>query len=174
MPRDEIDKPPLPPATTAATTPPPLTIGDGALHPGRYNMAVVRKAIREGYPITDAIRQLVINQMALVVGRSDSEKNRIAASKVIVTADDQNKKRAELALRAEVFETDVDNGTNRSTVNVNITLEASKQQAELAALAAEIRSGRVVEGLFTTREAIDRGANGEAIDPSTQGSDGDH
>lgn len=163
MPRDEVDKPP---------PPPPPTIGDGALHPGRYNMAVVRKAIKENYPITDAIRQLVTSQMALVVGRSQSEKSRIAAAKVLVTADAQNVKRAELALRTESFETDVENGFSRNTVNVNITLEATQQQAELAALAAEIRAGRVVEGLFTQREVIDCGADGAPRDSGTQGQDG--
>lgn len=169
MPREEIDQPPPQPA--AAT---PLTLGDGALHPGRYNMAVVRKAIREGYPITDAIRQLIVNQMALVVGRSDSEKNRIAASKVLVTADDQNKKRAELALRAEVFETDVETGNRRNTVNVNITLEATQQQAELASLAAEIRAGRVFESVPPISAIGNSRADGETVDPGPSRGDGDH
>lgn len=71
-------------------------LGDGELHPGKYNMAIARKAIREKWPITDQIRQLVINQMALVVGKSEDERNRIAASKVLVAADSVNTRREEI------------------------------------------------------------------------------
>lgn len=169
MPRDEIDKPPQPDAATS-----PLTLGDGALHPGRYNMAVVRKAIREGYPITEGIRQLVTSQMALVVGRSESEKNRIAAAKVLVTADAQNVKRAELALRTESLELDIELGNRKSTVNVNITLEATQQQAELASLAAEIRAGRVFESVPPVPAIGDSRADGETVDTGPARGDGDH
>ena len=63
------------------------------MHPGRYNMALVRRAIREDWPIPPAVRAMVVNQMALVVGRGEDERNRIAASKVLVAADAVNAKR---------------------------------------------------------------------------------
>lgn len=129
---------------------------------GKGNIKLLERAVE--WPISPELREKILRRMGKLV-ESKNEKIAVAASRVVVAADNVNVRREGNAIHAEKLGT---------SVNVNITLEASKQQAELAALAAEIRSGRVVEGLFTTREAIDCGANGEAIDPSTQGSDGDH
>lgn len=70
-------------------------LGDGELHPGKYNMALVRRAIKNNWPLSPEIRQLVVSQMALVVGKSEDERNKIGAAKVLVAADNVNAKREE-------------------------------------------------------------------------------
>ena len=85
-------------------------LGDGALHPGKYNMALVRRAIREDWPIPADVRKKLVDQMAavvtseiIVVYTDDGEdreeaidsaiRNKIAAAKVLVAADMVNAKR---------------------------------------------------------------------------------
>jgi hypothetical protein len=63
-----------------------LVLGDGGLHPGKGNMALVRRAIRDGWPIPAEVRQSVVTQLAGVVAGSEDERNKIAASKVLVSA----------------------------------------------------------------------------------------
>ena len=67
--------------------------GDGEARAGRNNMQLALKAIRENWPISNQIRQMVINQMALVVGKSTDDRSKIAACKVLVAADLCNAKR---------------------------------------------------------------------------------
>ena len=57
------------------------------------DLALIRTAIRNEYPITDDVRKLIVNQMALIVGRDDSAKMRVAAARVLVAADSVNVKR---------------------------------------------------------------------------------
>ena len=64
-------------------------------------IVLVRRAIRNDWPLTDAMRQLVVNQMALVVGRSEDNRAKVAAAKVLVAADSINAKREADDLRAE-------------------------------------------------------------------------
>lgn len=75
------------------TDPTPGILGDGSLHPGKYNMALARRAIKAGWPISDEVKKLVVDQMAEVVGSSDDERNRIGAARVLVAADGVNARR---------------------------------------------------------------------------------
>lgn len=85
-------------------------LGDGALRPGKYNMALVRRAIREDWPIPSDLRKALVEQMGAVltsqievVYAMDSEdreeivdsavRNKIAAAKVLIAADAVNAKR---------------------------------------------------------------------------------
>lgn len=68
-------------------------LGDGALHPGKYNMALVRRAIRNDYPISPEIRKALVEQMHLVMECSDDQRNQIGAAKVLIFADAINAKR---------------------------------------------------------------------------------
>lgn len=81
-----VDKSEKPPETAGV-------LGDGALHPGKYNMALMRRAIKGKWPITKEIRQKVIDQMVLVVDCAESDRDKIGAAKVIVSADGMNAKR---------------------------------------------------------------------------------
>ena len=81
-----VDKSGKPPETAGV-------LGDGALHPGKYNMALMRRAIKGKWPITREIRQKVIDQMVLVVDCAESDRDKIGAAKVIVSADGMNAKR---------------------------------------------------------------------------------
>ena len=109
-------------------------LGDGLLHAGKGNMALVRFAIRAGWPISDEIRQQVVDQMALIVGQSEDERNRIAASKVLVAADSVNARR-------EATQVVEDNPAGNVNVKVNVDtrppIDLSKlTDAQLAALEA--------------------------------------
>lgn len=68
-------------------------LGDGALHPGKYNMALVRSAIRKGYPIPDELKKKLIDQMDLVLGDAEDARDKIGAAKVIIAADMVNVRR---------------------------------------------------------------------------------
>lgn len=73
-------------------------LGDGALRPGKYNMALVRRAIRNGYPIKKETRQKLIEQMETVMECGESDRDKIAAARVIVAADSVNVKRESAAM----------------------------------------------------------------------------
>jgi hypothetical protein len=85
-------------------------LGDGALRPGKYNMALVRRAIREDWPIPNDLRRALVEQMGAVLtsqievvyamDEEDREevidsavRNKIAAAKVLIAADSVNAKR---------------------------------------------------------------------------------
>lgn len=80
---------------------PPGVLGDGALQPGKYNLALVRRAIREDWPIPAETRKLLVDQLAKVIGESKKERNKIAASRVLVAADSVNVKRESNDLRED-------------------------------------------------------------------------
>ena len=84
-------------------------LGDGETHAGKYNMAIVRRAINGGWPISDEIRELVVRQMGIIVSQSDNERNRVAAAKTLVAADGIN-------ARLEVA--DIGNDTKQVDVNI--------------------------------------------------------
>ena len=67
----------------------------------RSDAALIRRAIKHKWPVSDEIKQLVTNQMALIVGRSEDERNQIAASKVLVAADSVNARREATEVEAE-------------------------------------------------------------------------
>ena len=67
-----------------------VMFGDGALHAGKGNMALLRRAVRERWPMTDERRAMLLDQMFGIVERSPDPRNKIAAAKVIVTADSIN------------------------------------------------------------------------------------
>jgi len=70
-------------------------------------MALVRRAIRNDWPIPDELRQLVATQMAEVLkGANASSRAKIAASKVVLAADQVNVRREAIdvqAVRAEMM-----------------------------------------------------------------------
>lgn len=68
-------------------------LGDGALQAGKYNMAIARRAIRNDWPISEEVRKLVADQMASIIGNGRTERDRIAAAKVLVAADSVNQRR---------------------------------------------------------------------------------
>lgn len=71
----------------------PGVLGDGGLHPGKYNMALVRSAIRKGYPIPEELKKKLIDQMELVMGAAEEPRDKIGAAKVIIAADMVNVRR---------------------------------------------------------------------------------
>jgi hypothetical protein len=68
-------------------------LGDGALHAGKYNMALARRAIREDWPIPSDLRAMLIRQMGRIVKGNPDARNKIAAAKVLVAADAVNQRR---------------------------------------------------------------------------------
>lgn len=128
-------KPATPPPATPAVLP-KLMHDEETAKPDRQTLAMVRRAINSGWPIDDRIRQLVVNQMALVVGKAESPRDKAAAAKVLVAADNINTKRAELELKLHVVENP--HQGNSSNVTVTVTVEASEQRSRLAAIAQRL------------------------------------
>lgn len=71
----------------------PGVLGDGVLHPGKYNMALVRSAIRKGYPISEELKKKLIDQMDSVLEGAEEPRDKIGAAKVIIAADMVNVRR---------------------------------------------------------------------------------
>ena len=76
-------------------------LGDGALQPGRYNMRLIRRAIREDWPLSPETRKLVVEQMGDVVRLGKTDRNKIGAALVLVAADGVNVKRERLDVQVE-------------------------------------------------------------------------
>lgn len=81
----------------------PGLLGDGAARPGRYNLALLRRAINQGWDIPEEARKLLVKQMGKTL-KDGTERGQIGAAKVLLTADGANLKRAELELKAEELE----------------------------------------------------------------------
>lgn len=64
--------------------------GQGADLPSRGELVLAGRAIRQRWPITDNLRELLTMQMEQVLLVSDHERNRIAAAKVLLEADKIN------------------------------------------------------------------------------------
>ena len=129
---------------------------------GKGNIKLLERAVE--WPISRTLREKILRRMGKLV-ESDNEKVAVAASRVVVAADNVNVRREGNAISAE---------KPGNSVNVNINIEASQQQAELATLAAEIRAGRVFEAIHYSPAIGDSRTDGEAIDTGPARSDGDH
>lgn len=68
-------------------------LGDGALLAGKHNMVLIRRAIREDWPIPPDLRVLLVRQMGRVMKHNPDARNKIAAAKVLVAADAVNQRR---------------------------------------------------------------------------------
>jgi hypothetical protein len=106
-----------PPVTESTPQPAPdakpveseVMFGDGGLHAGKGNMALLRRAYRERWPMTDERRAMLLDQMFGIVEKSPDPRNKIAAAKVIVTADSINVNQQKIDTPKE------------SNVNVNVS-----------------------------------------------------
>lgn len=96
-------------------------LGDGALQPGKGNMALVRRAIREDWPIPPELRAKLVAQMGKVLEKSEDERNQVAAAKVLVAADAINAKREGADAAAE-------KGDSGTQVNVQVNIADMRQQ----------------------------------------------
>lgn len=69
---------------------PPGILGDGALRPGKGNLALVRRAIRNRWPVPKELRESLIAQCQAVMEQSYKPADIIAAAKTILEADKIN------------------------------------------------------------------------------------
>lgn len=67
--------------------------GEPALTPTRNTAALVRRAIREDWPIKPHVREAVMNQMAIIALNGATHRDKVAAAKTLVAADAVNAKR---------------------------------------------------------------------------------
>lgn len=93
----------------AISVEPEVVFGDGGLHAGKGNMALLRRAYRERWPMTDERRAMLLDQMFGIVEKSPKDRDKIAAAKVIVTADAINVNQQKIDTPKE------------SNVNVNVS-----------------------------------------------------
>jgi hypothetical protein len=128
-------------------------LGDGALHPGKYNMRLIGRAIREGWKISQKRKAMIVSQMAAVVERSEEERNQIGAARVLVAADGVNVKREALEQASD----------NPSTTQVNVAVGVTVQQVMQEELK---RTG------FYEYESAKLANGGHAADPSPPSQNG--
>lgn len=62
----------------------------------RSDLRMIRAAIKNEYPINEAVRKLIVSKLSLIVGRSPDERQQVAAARVLVAADAVNVKREQL------------------------------------------------------------------------------
>lgn len=67
--------------------------GEIVSQPLRSNATLIRRAIREDWPISAEVRKAVVTQMAVTAISGANERDRIAAAKTLVAADAVNAKR---------------------------------------------------------------------------------
>lgn len=103
-------------------------------HHSRATAAMVGKAIKNDWPIPPNIRQLVVSQMALIVGKSEDERNRIAASKVLVAADAVNARR-------EATEVQEDKPAGQTNIQINVGAMTDGQLDQLCELIDQAAPG---------------------------------
>lgn len=85
----------------------------------RADARLLRKAVKEGWPISDELRQKVVDKLESLLD-SEQERNRIAATKVLVSADTVNVYRERI---------EKDQGTQTQTVNVQVNVANVLQSA---------------------------------------------
>ena len=94
-------------------------LGDGSHHAGKGNMALVRRAIRHNWPVSAAIKQKIVDQMETIATAGESERDRIAAAKVLVAADGKNLDRAKILLG-------IDDGPAQINVAVGVNVQVKE------------------------------------------------
>lgn len=65
-------------------------------HHARETAAMVERAIREGWPVSDDVRKKVVEEMAKLL-RSRVARHKLSAAKVLIQADSVNAKREDTA-----------------------------------------------------------------------------
>lgn len=161
--RPRKPEPELPPGDEAKPTP---AVDEVLAEPAvisRSDSKMIERAVKHKWPIKNSLRRAIVEKMEAAVNEG-CPKTQIAAARVIIAADKLNIHRETAAESKE------NSGTN---INVNITVEAAQQQAELAAIAEEIRARRVVEAVHVRPAGIGHSADGGASETGSQGSDGD-
>ena len=131
-------------------------LGDGALHAGKYNMALVRRAIKKQWPIDRKRRQAIVDQMALIVDQGEEARDKIAAAKVLVSADAVNAKRESMVLGTHLFK------PTELHQHVHVELPAYEHRTVAARILARIeqrRAGESEAGNGTSGNG-DAGGNG--------------
>ncbi len=74
-------------------------LGDGLTRAGRGNLRLIERAIREDWPISKNIRHKLTFQMGEILD-SPSERNKVAAARVLIAADSVNAKREAIDVAA--------------------------------------------------------------------------
>jgi len=145
-------------------------LGDGSHHAGKGNMALVRRAIRHNWPVSAAIKQRIVDQMETIATAGESERDRIAAAKVLVAADGKNLDRAKILLG-------IDDGPEINVQVNNVVTVAAIAERDDAELERFIHATAGVGGngkAATNGHTVPGGvlsalANGTAVPVSTNG-----
>lgn len=100
-------------------------LGDGETHAGKANMRLIRRAIKNRWPIPEELRAKVVEQMGLIVEMGDSDRDKVAAAKVLVAADSLNLKSEELE-------------TPQQHEHLHVVAAADDQRSRLAGIAERL------------------------------------
>lgn len=151
----------------------PGMFGDGAARVGKGNMRLVRRAIGGRWNVPEEIKKLVVNQMAVVVGRSEKNEDKIGAARVLIAADLSDARREAADQRADFWQAEyyapdpapadpAPTGGVTINGNVNVINAGDGDRARLAALAERLGLGGVVAGPGPNGSAGHSGPNGSS------------
>lgn len=114
------------------------------------DILLARRALREGWAMTDEVRKAVLNQLSVIALRGDRERDRIAAAKALVEVD-------KLAMSQEAAEhqRQLDEFDRRAKL---LEYAQSRPIAEIVSRAEA--AGIEIEGIAERREAGSTGVDG--------------
>lgn len=78
----------------------------------RSDLQIIRRAIRNDWPIDPGTRQRVVSQMVTLAESAEDERTRVSAAKTLISADAINARRESTDIAAEK--------DSKSTINVNV------------------------------------------------------
>lgn len=100
------------------------------------DIKLLRRAIREDWPMSPEVRKMVMNQLAIVVGTSGEQtRSRVAAAKALIAADSVNVKREALD------QADAHKAAPSTHLHVHQSISTDDQRSRLSAIAERLGIG---------------------------------
>lgn len=109
---------------------PPVSTGETEIQATRGDMALVKYAVRQRWPISDQVRSDLVSQMSSVMKNSLNDRDRVAAAKVIALADDINLKDEGLRHQRRVAKEErlnKNNGNSASNSGPSVVVQVAGQ-----------------------------------------------
>lgn len=129
------NKPALPPAQESRPTP-AIDATLAAEKVPRQDLRMMEQAARNRWNVPKRLRRKILGRMETIIDNCPDEKYVIGAAKVVQAADTIDQRHDQM-----------ESGKKEANVNFTINVEITQQQAELAALAAEVRTQNVVDAV---------------------------
>jgi hypothetical protein len=120
---------------------PPVSTGETEIQATRGDMALVKYAVRQRWPISDEVRKDLVSQMSSVMKNSQNDRDRVAAAKVIALADDINLKDEGLRHQRRVAKEErlnKSNGNSASNSGPSVVVQVAGQNVAVGVDATRV------------------------------------